>query len=146
MPECILHDVAERPEQIVARASDAHRLIGRKHLDRPLRVDRGRSKMRGDVGRDLVQVGDVARLELEHVEPGDVEQLIDEPLETADFLDELGMALEFGEDAHMRLEHGDGRPELMRGIGNEAPLRIEGRLQSIEPAIDGADKRMDIGR
>ena len=70
--------------------------------------------MGGNLGRDLVQVGDVAGLELEDIEPRDVEQLIDEPLETADLLDELGMALEFGEDANMRLEHGDRRPQLMR--------------------------------
>ena len=146
VPESILNDVAERPEQIVARASDAHRLIGRKHLHRPMRVDCGGSKMRGDVGRNLVQVGDVARLELEDVEPGDIEKLIDEPLETADLLDELGMAVEFGKDANMRLEHGNRRPQLVRRIGNEAPLRIEGRLQSIETTIDGAHKSMDIGR
>ena len=100
-------------------------------IDR-LRVDGRRSEMGGDLGRDLVQVGDVVSPELQDIEPSHVEQLIDEPLETADLLDELGMALEFGEDAHMRLEHGDRRPELMRGIGDEAPLRIEGRLQSVQ--------------
>ena len=46
----------------------------------------------------------------------------------------------------MRLEHGDRRAQLVRRIGNEPPLRIEGRLQSIEPTVDGADKSMDVGR
>jgi hypothetical protein len=33
----------------------------------------------------------------------------------------------------------------VRRIGDEAALRIEGRLQAIEPAIDGAHQRMEIG-
>ena len=102
--------------------------------------------MGGDLGRDTGQVGDVVGLELQDVEARHVEQLVDEPLEAADLVDELGMAFKLGEDAHMRLQHGDRRTELMGGIGDEALLRIEGRLQSVQASVDGAHQGMHVAR
>ena len=46
----------------------------------------------------------------------------------------------------MRLEHGDRRPQFMRGIGDEPPLRIEGGFQAVQAAIDGAHQSMDVAR
>ena len=50
----VFHDIAQRPEEIIPRATNTDGLIGRDYLDRPPRIDRGGSEMRGNVGRDLV--------------------------------------------------------------------------------------------
>ena len=102
--------------------------------------------MGGNLGRDTSQIGDIVSLKLQDIEASHVEQLVDEPLKTADLLGELGMAFEFGQDADMRLQHGDRRTQLMGGIGNEPLLRVEGGLQSVQAAVDGGHQSMNVAR
>ena len=92
----------------------------------------------------LVQIRDVFRPKLQDVETRHVEQLVDKSLKATDFVDELGMPFELGQDGHMGFEHGNRCTELMRGIGNEPSLSVEGRLQSVQTSVDGRHQRMHI--
>src|SRR5215468_4781634 len=102
--------------------------------------------MRGHINCDLIQVGNISRFNPQDIEPGNVEQLIDKSLETADFLNQVGMAIELRQNVDVCVENGDGGAEFVSSVCDEAPLCIERRLQATESAIDGAHQRMNIGR
>ncbi len=65
--------------------------------------------MGGYLGGDMGQIRDIVDLEPQDVEARDVEQLVDQPLQTADLVNEFGVTREFRENAHMDLQNRDRR-------------------------------------
>ena len=109
-----------------------------------LGMHRQRGAPRGQMGllltEDLHQLAQVRRFQLELLrtllQPGDVQQLTDEPGHllplAADHVHGLAIVLLRGLSVvQTGQDHRHRRPQLMRGVGGELPLRLEGPLQPV---------------
>lgn len=109
-------------------------------------LDRPERHLGGKIRRRLMQIDTVLLHAGDCIGSGKFQELLEDALELAQVLGELVFCARIAETIDARTEHGDRRPHLMGGIGDEIALRLEARFQPIERAINRADQRPNFGR
>ena len=72
------------------------------------------------------------------------QQLLGEPAKARDVGDESTLVLAFGQGVDTRLQDGDGRLELVGGVGQEALVAFVAFIEPHESIIDGGNERFHL--
>ncbi len=108
----------------------------------------------GDVAHQHVQA-QILGIRAGLLAAGEFDQVVHQERQLADLLDHVGQqALAFVglhllrllEDLDVRAQAGNGRAQLVRGVGNQLALRVNGGVERAHRALERVEHRVEAGR
>ena len=133
-------------------ASIDRRLVARHRCSRLVvaqrQLDAARYRQRREFGdhrhRDAMQIDKSGEIERYLLKPSHREHLPDEPRHAVGVVAEFGGLGLIGKFVDPRRQHREGRAECVRGVADEAALRVERLFEPAERRIHRADQRQDL--
>ena len=150
--DAVVQQVAQQHGQRLAVAVHQHRIAAfHAQVDAPGLRERGRvdhAVAAQRIQRDRLR----RRLRLGTVLPGQREQLLDQMGRAVDALPELLQRLRAGgvvrrapQRLQLQLQRRQRRAQLMRRVGDEVLLLLEGLPHAVQQAVEFGDQRLDLG-